>query len=123
MKKIIKKEIKNKIIEDRIIRRIKDRIIRDIWKLFETEKEKKERKKLQKKELNERLIKDRIITDIRTLVEQEKEEDYYKPKRVDNFWDNNYIDYGSKGDKNRVLLLKEYLNRIKPYLRDIIINL
>ena len=49
MKKIIKKEIKNKIIEDRIIRRIKDRIIRDIWKLFETEKEKKERKKLQKK--------------------------------------------------------------------------
>ena len=123
MKKIIKKEIKNKIIEDRIIRRIKDRIIRDIWKLFETEKEKKERKKLQKKELNERLIKDRIITDIRTLVEQEKEEDYYKPKRVDNFWDNNYIDYGSKGDKNRVLLLKEYLNRIKTYLRDIIINL
>ena len=123
MKKIIKKEIKNKIIEDRIIRRIKDRIIRDIWKLFETEKEKKERKKLQKKELNERLIKDRIITDIRTLVEQEKEEDYYKPKRVDNLWNNNYIDYGSKGDKNRVLLLKEYLNRIKPYLRDIIINL
>ena len=123
MKKIIKKEVKNKIIEDRIIRRIKDRIIRDIWKLFETEKEKKERKKLQKKELNERLIKDRIITDIRTLVEQEKEEDYYKPKRVDNLWNNNYIDYGSKGDKNRVLLLKEYLNRIKPYLRDIIINL
>ena len=27
----------------------KDRIIRDIWTLFETEKEKKERKKLEKK--------------------------------------------------------------------------
>ena len=86
-------------------------------------KRKKKERNYRKKELNERLIKDRIITDIRTLVEQEKEEDYYKPKRVDNFWNNNYIDYGSNGDKNRVLLLKEYLNRIKPYLRDIIINL
>ena len=86
-------------------------------------KGKKKERSYRKKELNERLIKDRIITDIRTLVEQEKEEDYYKPKRVDNFWNNNYIDYGSNGDKNRVLLLKEYLNRIKPYLRDIIINL
>ena len=27
----------------------KDRIIRDIWTVFETEKEKKERKKLEKK--------------------------------------------------------------------------
>ena len=86
-------------------------------------KRKKKERSYRKKELNERLIKDRIITDIRTLVEQEKEEDYYEPKRVYNFWNNNYIDYGSDGDKNGNLLLKEYLNKIKPYLRDIIINL
>ena len=86
-------------------------------------KGKKKERSYRKKELNERLIKDRIITDIRTLVEQEKEEDYYEPKRVYNFWNNNYIDYGSDGDKNENLLLKEYLNKIKPYLRDIIINL
>ena len=86
-------------------------------------KGKKKERSYRKKELNERLIKDRIITDIRTLVEQEKEEDYYEPKRVYNFWNNNYIDYVSDGDKNGNLLLKEYLNKIKPYLRDIIINL
>ena len=70
---------------------------------------KKERKKLEKKkELNERLIKDRIITDIRTLFEQE--EDYYKPKRVSNFWNNNYVEHEINGDKNRNLSLDEYLN-------------
>ena len=73
-------------------------------------KKKKERKKLQKnKERNKRLIRD-----IRTLFEQE-EEDYYKPKGVNNFWNNNYIEYESNGDKNRNLSLDEYLNKIKPY--------
>ena len=73
-------------------------------------KKKKERKKLQKnKERNKRLIRD-----IRTLFEQE-EEDYNKPKGVNNFWNNNYIEYESNGDKNRNLSLDEYLNKIKPY--------
>ena len=57
--------------------------------------------------------------DIRILVEQE--EDYYKPKIVSSFWNNNYIDYESNGDKN--VSLDEYLNKIKPYLKDIIIDL
>ena len=88
---------------------------------FERER-KKERKKLEgKKEINNRLIKDRIIRDIRTHFAQE--EDYYKPKRVSNFWNNNYIEYESNGDKNRNLSLDEYLNKVKPYLRDIIIIL
>ena len=51
-----------------------------------------------KKELNERLIEDRIIRDIRTLFEQQ-EEDYYKPKRINNFWNNNNIEYESNGEK------------------------
>ena len=28
----------------------------------------------------------------------EEEEDHYKPKRVSNFWNNNYIEYESNGD-------------------------
>ena len=40
-----------------------------------------------------------------------------------NFWNNNYIEYESNGDKNRNLLLDEYLNKIIPYLRNIIIDL
>ena len=63
-------------------------------------KKKKERNQ-RKKELNERLIKGRIIRDIGTLFEKEEGEDYYKPKRVSNFWNNNYIKYESNGDKKK----------------------
>ena len=35
---------------------------------------------------------------------------------------NNYIKYESSRDKNKNLSVKEYLDKIKPYLRDIIIN-
>ena len=45
------------------------------------------------------------------------------PLRVSNFWSNNYIEYESKGDRNKTLSVKEYLNKIRPYLKDIINNL
>ena len=68
------------------------------------------------------MIKDRIIKDIRTLFEQQ-EEDYHEPKRVSNFQNNNNIGFEGNGDKNRNLSQDEYLNKIKPYVRNIIINL
>ena len=77
------------------------------------------KRRRKKQEHNERLNKDKIIRDIRTYFEQE-EEDYYKPGRVISFWNNNYIEYESNGDKNNNLLPDEYLNKIKPYLRDIV---
>ena len=40
-----------------------------------------------------------------------------------NFWNKNYIKYKSTGDRNKNLSVKEYLNKIKPYLRDIKINI
>ena len=90
---------------------------------FWNRRSKKKKKEIRgKKEVNNRLIKDRIIKDVRGLFEQEQE-DYYKPKRVSNFWNNNYIEYESNGDKNRNLSLDEYLNKIEHYLRNIIINL
>ena len=102
--------------------KIKDKIIKDIWKLFEREEEKQERKESEKKKKhNKRIIEDKIIRDIRTLFEQE--EDYYKPKIVNSFWNNIYIEYESNGDKNNNLSLDEYLNKIKPSLKDIIIDL
>ena len=63
-------------------------------------KKKKEGNQIEK-EINNVLIKDRTTRDIRTLFEQEK--DYYKPKKVSNFWNSNYIEYESNGDKNRNL--------------------
>ena len=80
------------------------------------------KKKIEKKEQNERIIKNRIIRDIKTLFEQQQQ-DYYKPKRVSKFWKNNYIEYKSNGDKNRNLSLDEYLNKTETYLRNIIIDL
>ena len=44
-------------------------------------------------------------------------------QNVRNFWNNNYIQYESNCDRNKNLSLEEYLNKIKPYLRDIIIDL
>ena len=68
-------------------------------------------------------IKDRIIRDIGTLFEQQEEKDYYKPIRVGNFWNKNYIEHESSSDRNKNLSVKEYLDKLKPYLIDIIINL
>ena len=50
------------------------------------------------------------------------EDDCYKPTRAGNFWNSKYIEYENSGDRNN-LSKKEYLDKIKPYLRDIIINL
>ena len=80
-----------------------------------------EDRKNHRKRKNERLMKDKTIRDTKTLFEQE--EDYYKPKRVRSFWNNNYIEYESNGDKNNNFMLDEYLYETKPYLKDIIIDL
>ena len=61
-----------------------------------------------------------MIRDNKKLLEQE--EDYCKPERVSNFWKNNYIKYESNGDKNGNLSLDEYLNKLKPYMRNIIVD-
>ena len=39
-----------------------------------------------------------------------------------NFWKDNYIEYEISGDKSNTSV-KEYLNKIKPYSRDIITDL
>ena len=54
---------------------------------------------------------------------EHEEENYYKPVRVSNFWNNNYIEYESKGDRNKILWVEKYLNKISPDLEDIINNL
>ena len=62
-----------------------------------------------------------MIRDIKTLFEQE--EDYYKPKRLGSFSNNNHIEYESNGDKNNNLSRDECLNKIKPYLMNMTTNL
>ena len=66
----------------------------------------------------------RKIGSIRTLF-KEFDRDYYKPIRTNyGFAErrNNYIEYRSKGDKYENLSPEEYLDMIRPYLRDFINN-
>ena len=90
----------NKVIEDRIHRDVRNFFEHgDIRNIFRFKK-------------NIKVIKDRILRYIRNLFEHEEEENYYKPVRVSNFWSNNYIEYESKGDKNKILSVEKYLNKI-----------
>ena len=95
------------------------------WKIKKWKREKKKFKKdkIEKKQQNETIIKDKIIRDIRTLFKQKEKEDYYKPKRVSNSWNNNNIEYESNGDRKRNFSPDQYLSKIEPCLRNIINNL
>ena len=65
------------------------------------------------------------MRDIRNLFEYEEN---YIPVRVSNFWSSNGIKYKSKGDRNKTpsveklikLIKQNFLNKIKPYFKDII---
>ena len=50
-------------------------------------------------------------------MEPEKE-DYYKQVRLGDFWNNNYIEYENNDDRNKVVSIEEYLNKIRLYLKD-----
>ena len=49
-------------------------------------------------------------------------EDYYKPIKTNNTFNDNYIEYKSNGDTDKNLSLEEFLDMIKPYLSNIINN-
>ena len=51
------------------------------------------------------------------------EEDYYKPVTVGNFWGNKYVEYENNDDRNKTLSIEEYLNKIRPNLKEIINNI
>ena len=64
----------------------------------------------------------RKIGSVRRLFE-EPNRDYYKPRVINRGFAgevNNYIKYIREGDKDEKLSLREYLNTIRPYLRDLI---
>ena len=60
------------------------------------------------------------IREVKNLFGLSIDEDYYKPIKANDAFNSNYIDYESKGKRNKTLSVKEHLNIIRPYLRDII---
>ena len=63
-------------------------------------------------------VKYRGIRDIKYLFNLSISEDYYKPIIVNSAFNNNYIQYESKGDK--ILTVEKYLSIIESYLVDLI---
>ena len=100
-----KSEEENIIKDVRSLFRLKKKqsstTIKDIRNLFRLKKEIKE-------------IKDIVLRNIKNICQYGKEENHFQPVRENIFWSNNYIEYKSNGDKNKILSVKEYLNRIRP---------
>ena len=57
---------------------------------------------------------------VKDLFDFSISEDYYKPIITKDPFNGNYTQYESKGDKEKNLSMKKYLDMIKPYLSDII---
>ena len=60
------------------------------------------------------------MKEISNLFDLSIGENYYKPIIVNSAFNNNYIQYESKGDKDKTLTIREYLNILRPYLIDMI---
>ena len=60
----------------------------------------------------------RGIKNVQDLFKLSISKDHYKPALVKRGYNNNYIQYESKGDK--ILTVEEYLSLIEPYLTDMI---
>ena len=60
----------------------------------------------------------KIIKNIKVLFKTSISKDHYKPKLVNSGYNNNYIEYESRGDK--ILSIREYLTLIENYLGELI---
>ena len=60
------------------------------------------------------------IKDVKDLFYLSIDEDYYKPIITNGAFNNNHIKYESKGNKDKILTVNEYLDIIRPYLSNII---
>ena len=79
-------------------------------------------KKLQK-DLNKiEIYQYNITSDKSHLFNEITKEDCYEPIKIKSAFDGSYIQYESRGDNDDNLSLEEYLNIIRPHLRDMINN-
>ena len=63
------------------------------------------------------------IEEINEKVNEEiNEDDYYKPILANSFFKGGYKEYESRGDKDKTLLVEQYLDKIIPYLKELINN-
>ena len=113
--KFHKKEVVYNILKekDSLTKKEKEKVLKYIVKYFKKVKE--DLSKIKTYQGN-------TTHDIRYSFNEITKEDYYEPLENKSTFDGNYIGYESRGDNNDNLSLEEYLNIIRPYLRDMIDN-
>ena len=62
----------------------------------------------------------RGIKGVRDLFDSPTDEDYYKPIIINGAFNNKYIRYESRGNKGKIATVDEYLDIIRPHVRDMI---
>ena len=136
---IFKKHSKNKERIDNIREDLKDSSyklskseLKEITSLYNIEKRKKINTKKTNKyldDLDKKIFKlekyhdyddheYKGIKDIKDLFKPSIDKDYYKPVLVKSGHNNNFVQYGSKGEK--ILSIREYLPLIEKYLKKLI---
>ena len=59
------------------------------------------------------------ISDVKDLFDLSIDEDYYKPIITNSAFNNNYIQYESRENKDKILTISEHLDMIRSYVSDI----
>ena len=111
-KEVVYNILKGKEQKDALTKK-HEQVLQNIEKYFKNLK--KDLTKLQKYRYN-------ITYDLYYLFNEDDEEDYYEPVEIKSAFDNSYIQYESRGDRDANLSLAEYLNIIIPYLREMTDN-
>ena len=126
---IFKKQSKNKKRIDDILKSESKDIKRNLYNIEKQRKISSKRTSKYLDELDKRILRlDKYhdyddfeykgIKDIENLFKISIDKDYYKPKLNKSVYNKIYAQYESKGDK--ILSLKEYLNLIEKYLRELL---
>ena len=63
---------------------------------------------------------DNITYGLESLLNEVNQEAYYEPKEIKSAFDDSYVLYESRGDKDNMLAIYEYLDKIKRYLNNMI---
>ena len=95
------------------------------WKIKKIGKnllELEERRSKHAKNYDHDDVKYKGVREVGNSFNQSTDEDYYKPIKAISVFDNenNYIEYESKGNKDKILSVKEYLDMVRSFLSDLI---
>ena len=127
-KKFYKKEKIEQYFKELEKKNISKKKLKKVKKHYEKQKKNKQYLKKLKKSLNKsRKYYDYDHPDYEGIREVKKlydkiDENYYKAVKNKGAFNDNYIEYESRRDKDKNLSLQEYLDLVRPYLRDMINN-